>query len=65
MGEMSGVMIVMIKIEKDLYIFYERRRKDTKDRAINTDGSLMPVTINKIIPYRNLEEMRLSYNVNN
>jgi hypothetical protein len=63
MGEMSEAVIVMIKIEKDLYIFCKGRRKDTKDRATNTDGSLVPVIINKIVPYRNLEKIRLSYRV--
>jgi hypothetical protein len=62
MGEMSGAMITMIKIE-DLYIFYERKRKNTEDKATNTDGSLMPVMINKVVPYRNLEEVRLSYGI--
>jgi hypothetical protein len=64
MGEMSGVVIVMIKIKEDLYIFCERKRKNTKDRIINTDGSLIPVIINKIIFYRNLEEVRLFYGIN-
>jgi hypothetical protein len=35
-----------------------------KDRAINTDGSLVPVIINKVILYRNLEKMRLFYGIN-
>jgi hypothetical protein len=64
MGEISGIMIAIIKIEKDLCIFYENRKKDTKNRATNTDGNLMPVIINKIIPYRNLEKVRLSYGIN-
>jgi hypothetical protein len=63
MGEMSGAVIVIIKIEKDLYIFCKRRRKDTEDKAINTDGSLIPVIINKVIPYKNLEKVRLSYSI--
>jgi hypothetical protein len=62
---MSETVIVMIKIEKDLYIFCERRRKDTKDRVINTDESLVPVIINKVIFYRNLKEIRLFYDINN
>jgi thioredoxin-related protein len=49
--EMSGVVIAIIKIEKKLCIFCERRKKNTKDRAINTDGSLVPVTTNKVISY--------------
>jgi hypothetical protein len=57
MGEMSGVVIVMIKIEEDLYIFCEGKRKDIKNRAINTDGSLVSVIVNKVISYRNLEEV--------
>jgi hypothetical protein len=61
---MSEVIIAMIKIEKDLCIFYEGRKKDIKNKATNTDGSLIPVTINKMVPYRNLEEIRLSYGIN-
>jgi hypothetical protein len=63
MGEMSGAMIAMIKIEKNLCIFCEGRKKDTEKRAINTDGSLIPVMVNKVIPYRNLEKVRLSYGI--
>jgi hypothetical protein len=63
MGEMSGTVIIIMKIKEDLYIFCEKRRKGTEDKAINTDGSLMPVIINKMIFYRNLEKVRLSYNV--
>jgi hypothetical protein len=63
MGEMSGAIIVMIKIKKDLCIFCEGRRKNIKDRITNTDGSLVPVIINKVVPYRNLEKVRLSYNI--
>jgi hypothetical protein len=61
---MSGIVIAIIRTEENLYIFYKRRKKDTKDRAINTDGSLMPVIINKVVPYRDLEELRLFYKVN-
>jgi hypothetical protein len=64
MGEMSGAVIFIIKIEEDLCIFYERRRKNTKNRATNTDGSLVPVTINKVVPYQNLKKIRQSYGVN-
>jgi hypothetical protein len=63
MGEMSGAVITIIKIEKDLCIFC-KRKKNTRDKATNTDGSLMPVIINKIVPYRNLEKMRLFYGIN-
>jgi hypothetical protein len=62
---MLGAVIAIMKIEEDLCIFCEGRRKDTKDRATNTDGSLMPVTVNKVIPYRNLEEVRLFYGIDN
>jgi hypothetical protein len=65
MGEMSGAVIVIIKIKEDLYIFCERRRKDMKDRVTNTDGSLVPVIINKVVFYRNLEEIRLFYGIDN
>jgi hypothetical protein len=61
---MSGAVIAIIKIKKDLYIFCEGRRRDTEDRATNTDGNLVPATINKVVPYRNLEEVRLSYSIN-
>jgi hypothetical protein len=50
MGEMSKAIIVMIKIEKDLYIFCEGRKRDIKDRAINTEN-LVSIGVNKIIPY--------------
>jgi hypothetical protein len=63
MGKMSGIMIAMIKIEKDLCIFYKGRKKDTEDRIINTDGNLMPVTTNKVVLYQNLEEIRQSYGI--
>jgi hypothetical protein len=65
MGEMSGAMITMIKIEEDLCIFYKGKKKNTEDRATNTDGSLIPVIINKIVLYQNLEEIRQSYGINN
>jgi hypothetical protein len=58
MEEMSGAIIVIIKTEEDLCIFCESKRKSTEDRAINTDGSLMPVIINKVVPYQNLKEIR-------
>jgi hypothetical protein len=63
MGKMSGAVIVIIKIEEDLCIFCKGRRKNIEDRATNTDGSLVPVIINKMVLYRNLEEMRLSYGI--
>jgi hypothetical protein len=63
MGEISGAIIIMIRIKKDLYIFCKGKRKGTEDKATNTDGSLMPVIVNKIVPYRNLEEIRLSYGI--
>jgi hypothetical protein len=63
MGEMSKAIIIIMKIEEDLCIFCKEKRKDIKDRATNTDGSLVPVIINKIVPYRNLEEVRLSYGI--
>jgi hypothetical protein len=50
MGEMSGAVIVMIKIEEDLCIFCERRRKDIKDRAINTENLVLAV-VNKVVSY--------------
>jgi hypothetical protein len=49
----------------DLCIFYEKKRNKTQDQAINTDGSLIPVIINKVVPYRNLEKIRRFYNINN
>jgi hypothetical protein len=48
----------------DLYIFYKGKRNRTQDQTINTDGNLVPVTINKMVFYRNLEEIRQSYNIN-
>jgi hypothetical protein len=63
MGKMSGAVIIIMKIEKNLYIFYKGKKKDTENRVINTDGSLMPVIINKVVLYRNLEKVRLSYGI--
>jgi hypothetical protein len=60
---MSGAVIAIIRTKGNLCIFYERRKKDTKDKTINTDGSLVPVIINKVVSYRNLEEIRLSYGI--
>jgi hypothetical protein len=60
---MSGAIIAMIKTKKDLCIFYKKRKKNTKNRITNTDGSLLPVTINKVIPYQNLEKIRQSYGI--
>jgi hypothetical protein len=61
---MSGVVIIIIKTKENLYIFCERRKKGIKDRATNTDGNLIPAIINKVVPYRNLEKVRLSYGIN-
>jgi hypothetical protein len=63
MREMSGVIIVIMKIEKDLCIFCKGKKKNTEDRATNTDGNLVPVMVNKVISYRNLEKIRLSYGI--
>jgi hypothetical protein len=60
---MSGAVIVIMKIKEDLCIFCEGRRKDTRDSVINTDGSLVPVMINKVVSYRNLEKVRQSYGI--
>jgi hypothetical protein len=51
MRKITGIMIAIIKTEKNLCIFCERRKKDTEDRAININGNLVPVTVNKVIPY--------------
>jgi hypothetical protein len=58
-------MAIIIGTKVDLYIFYKGKRNRTQDQTINTDGNLIPVTINKIIPYRNLEKIRRSYGINN
>jgi hypothetical protein len=58
-------MATIIRIEMDLCIFYKRKRNKTQDQATNTDGNLIPVTINKIIPYRNLEKIRRFYGIDN
>jgi hypothetical protein len=49
----------------DLCIFYKKKRNKTQDQAINTDGNLVPVIINKMVPYRNLKKVRQSYSINN
>jgi hypothetical protein len=56
---------IIIRIKIDLCIFYKRKRNKTQDQAINTDENLIPVTINKVIPYRNLKEIRRFYGINN
>jgi hypothetical protein len=48
----------------NLCIFCKEKRNRIQNQVINTDGSLMPVTINKVVPYRNLEEIRRSYGIN-
>jgi hypothetical protein len=55
---MSGIVIVMIKIEKNLCIFCEKKKKNTENKAINTDGSLVPVIINKVMLYQSLKKVR-------
>jgi uncharacterized membrane protein YcaP (DUF421 family) len=49
----------------DLYIFYKRKKNKTQNQATNTDENLIPVIINKVIPYRNLKKIRRSYDINN
>jgi hypothetical protein len=49
----------------DLYIFCKKKKNKTQDQATNTDGSLVPVTINKMVPYRNLKKIRRSYGIDN
>jgi hypothetical protein len=49
--------------EIDLYIFYKGKKNRTQNQAINTDGNLIPVIINKVISYRNLEEVRRFYSI--
>jgi hypothetical protein len=56
---------IIMGTEIDLYIFYKRKKNRTQDQAINTDGNLIPVIINKIVSYRNLEKVRRFYNINN
>jgi hypothetical protein len=51
--------------EVDLCIFCKGKRNKTQDQATNTDGNLIPVTVNKVVPYRDLEEIRRSYGINN
>jgi hypothetical protein len=53
----------MIGTEMDLCIFCKEKRNKTQDQTINTDGSLVSVIINKVIPYRNLEKIRRSYGI--
>jgi hypothetical protein len=43
--------------EIDLYIFYKGKRNRTQNQAINTDESLIFITINKVVPYRNLKKV--------
>jgi hypothetical protein len=43
---MSGIIIAMIREKLSLYIFYEERRKDIKDKSTNTDKSLILTVVN-------------------
>jgi hypothetical protein len=63
--KISGTVTTIIRTKMDLYIFCKRKKNKTQDQTTNTDGNLVPVTINKIIPYRNLEKIRRSYDINN
>ena len=65
LGEISGTVAIIMGIEMDLYIFYKGKKNRTQDQTTNTDGNLVPVTINKVVPYRNLKEIRRSYGINN
>jgi hypothetical protein len=58
-------MTIIMGTEVDLYIFCKGKRNRTQDQATNTDGNLIPVTVNKVVPYRNLEKVRRSYGINN
>jgi hypothetical protein len=64
LGEISGTVIIIIGTEVDLCIFYKRKRNKTQDQATNTDGNLVLIIINKVVPYRDLKEIRRSYNIN-
>jgi hypothetical protein len=61
--EITRTITTIIEIEIDLCIFYKKNKNKTQDQAINTDGNLMPVIINKVIFYRNLKRVRLSYGI--
>jgi hypothetical protein len=63
MGEMSETVIVMIKEESSLYIFYERKRKDTNDKSTNTDRNLVPIVVNQVVLYRDLQQLQQSYGI--
>jgi hypothetical protein len=58
-------MAIMIGTEMDLCIFCKGKKNRIQDQATNTDGNLIPVTVNKVVPYRNLKEIRRSYGINN
>jgi hypothetical protein len=49
---MSGTVIAIIKKELNLYIFYERRRKNINDKNTNIDRNLVLTVINQVVPYR-------------
>jgi hypothetical protein len=51
--------------EIDLYIFYKNKKNKTRDQATNTEKSLLPTRINQIILYKNPQELRLSYKIDN
>jgi hypothetical protein len=64
LGEITGIIATIIGIKIDLCIFYKKKRNKIQDRVTNTDENLILVTINKVIPYRNLEKVRQFYNIN-
>jgi hypothetical protein len=60
--EITGTVITIIRSELDLCIFCENKKYKIRNQIINTDKNLVP--INKVIPYQNLEDLRLLFSVN-
>jgi hypothetical protein len=63
MGEMSGIIIAIMKKESNLCIFYKERRKDINNKDTNTDRNLVLITVNKVVSYRDFQELRFSYGI--
>lgn len=63
--EITGTVVTIMRIEMDLCIFYKNKRNRTKDQATNTEKNLLPAKINQVVLYKNLQELRLSYGIDN
>jgi hypothetical protein len=54
MGEMSGAVIIIMREKSNLCIFCKGRRKGISNKDTNTDKNLAPITVNKVVLYKDL-----------